>query len=222
MGDPDRAEDRGDEVTVLRGSSSLCLKPPMSADPLLVPTACPRVADLPELVALLEPDDDAALWDCALGTILPQLDARWASEPRGVRRVYVGLFRVSAWRRPHQTRWILGGGFAAPEGYGRHADEGRDWVVWLTRARESARWMAGPRGEPRGLGRGDYVVRVSIPSRTARHDQAAVAASWRPESPWEGMTRRRGAGGRPRRREHTWYGFRRSPSGWGFTTQQEW
>jgi hypothetical protein len=117
----------------------------------------------------LNDQDDPDMWRIALDTILSDLVA----EPGMV--VEVGA--CSHWLRPHQSRWSADGGFALPTGYGSgkggysmEALPQFDWSVTLGWSGE--RWESVPRSSVR------HAVRVSIPSRTRRHRQAAVHTVW--------------------------------------------
>jgi hypothetical protein len=136
----------------------------------------------------LADDDDPALWRLAVDTILSDL------VPEDGALVEIG--RCSHWMRPHQSRWAADGGFALPIGYG--GGRGRalpqlDWSVTLRWTGES--WEAVPACSLR------CAIRVSIPSRTRRHGQAAVHTLWM-------------AGKEKARR---FYGFRNRGVGWQWT-----
>jgi hypothetical protein len=121
------------------------------------------------LPLLLDGEDDPQSWRVALDTILADLE----KEPG----MMVEVGRCSHWLRPHGSRWSADGGFALPTGYGSgsggyslSALPQFDWsailrwngVAWEVVAPESVR----------------YAVRVTIPSRTTRHNQAAVHTIW--------------------------------------------
>jgi hypothetical protein len=76
----------------------------------------------------------------------------------------------SHWLRPHQTRWTKAGGFAYPDGY-RNFEPEFDWSVVLLFRDEQ--WVPVARKRPTFL-------HVVIPSRTARHKQAAIYTRWLP------------------------------------------
>jgi hypothetical protein len=151
-----------------------------------------------EIGQRLDTGDDPDLWRVALPFILSELIAL---TPAGIRsNLGAEVGRCSHWLRPHQARWPADGGFAAPLGYGTgggwlsHRSLPRfDWTVVLRFA--DGVW------EPAGRGSVRNAIRVSVPSRTRRHAQAAVHTLW--------MIRRENF--------TVPYGFRKSPSGWACT-----
>jgi hypothetical protein len=144
---------------------------------------------LDELSEHLDADDDPILWQFALEMILSDL------EPKPGIQVEVG--RCSHWLRPHQSRWTDGGGFAMPRGYGQSHGWLRwcslpdfDWSVML--GWDGNRWaIVKPRSVRNSL-------RITIPSRTSRHLQAAVDALWHVK----------------REKRETVYGFRKRAERW--------
>ena len=145
----------------------------------------------------LTAEDDPALWAVVLGHITATLD-----KAPGV-RVEVG--RCSHWLRPHQSRWTADGGFAWPFGYGSgqggystRALPQLDGSVVLEWDGREWRAAAGRSVKP--------AVRVSVPSRTTRHAQAAVHTLW--------------AGGKGT--ETRLFGFRKRNGVWTCTAESEW
>lgn len=133
-------------------------------------------------------DDDPELWAVVLDTVLLEL------EPKPGMAVEVG--RCSHWLRPHQCWWIADGSFACPIGYGgggRPPLPQFDWSV-------SLRWT-GEVWEPTKRQSVRYSLRVTIPSRTTRHAQAAVHTLW--------MT--------GREKQVRFYGFRKRSGSWTCT-----
>jgi hypothetical protein len=86
------------------------------------------------------------------------------------------------WIKPHSMWWTAGGGFAWPMGYDKtttgysySALPELEWSIvfkWIDGA-----WQIGRTGA-RCL-----VFRIAIPTRTARHMQAAIHTIWTPRSP---------------------------------------
>jgi hypothetical protein len=146
----------------------------------------------------LEASDDPALWDAVLGHVLADLD------PTPGTLVEVG--RCSHWLRPHQSHWVTRDGqwFAWPTGYG--SGQGGmflmalplfDWSVVLTWAGD--RWLRATNRSARPA------LRLTIPSRTARHQQATIHTVWM----------------NAREKQTRWYGFRRVASTWVCTADTD-
>jgi hypothetical protein len=138
---------------------------------------------------LLDEDDDPELWQVALDNILAEFEI----EPNGL----VEAGRCSHRLAPNQARWTAGGGFAWPTGYGSgnggHSYSALpqfDWSVVL-------RWT-GSTWEPIKRNSIRCSLRLTIPSRTKRHQQAAVHAVWRTGKD----------------KETVFYGFRKREQGW--------
>src|SRR6185437_15741505 len=141
--------------------------------------------------------DDFELWRVALEQILSELPLRTGS--------LVQIGRCSHWLRPHQTRWTADGGFAWPTGYGSgtggfcpEALPQFDWSIMIT-------WT-GDRWELAHDKSAKPALRVAIPSRTCRHQQAAVNTIW--------MT--------GKEKERRFYGFRYKDELWSCTAESEW
>jgi hypothetical protein len=153
------------------------------------------------LVRHLEEEDDAALWQVVLDTIFADL-ALVQMEPK----VLVEVGRCSHWLRPHQTRWTADGGFAHPTGYGKPGTGGYsrlalpqfDWSVVLEGS--GSEWCEAVDKS------GKWAVRVTIPSRTKRHLQAAIHTLW----------------ARGRDQERRFYGFRKKNGVWSCTAATDW
>ena len=141
---------------------------------------------------LLDLNDDAEFWQVALNHIL--------SEVEKDTQVFVEVGRCSHWLRPHQSRWTADGGFAWPTGYGsgnggysNSALPEFDWSVVLGWTGTS--WDRVKRQSIR------HSLRVTIPSRTKRHQQAAVHTLWHTG----------------REKEVVFYGFRKREHVWTCT-----
>ena len=138
----------------------------------------------------LDAEDDAELWQDCIGF------RSLRHEPHHEKRQLAEIGRCSHWLRPHQTRWTADGGFASPTGYGGvgYSRTGLplfDWSVLLEWTGEE--WAAANKKSAAPS------LRVTIPSRTKRHQQAAVHTLW--------------TNGRVVRR----YGFRKKADGWRLT-----
>jgi hypothetical protein len=141
--------------------------------------------------------DDFELWRVALEHILRELPKTPGTLAQ--------IGRCSHWLRPHQTRWTADSGFAWPTGYGSgtggfssNALPQFDWSVTLT-------WT-GERWAPAKDKSAKLALRVTIPSRTGWHQQAAVHTVW--------MT--------GREKETRFYGFRYEDDVWRCTAESEW
>ncbi|MDB5292732.1 MAG: hypothetical protein JWL69_3973 [Phycisphaerales bacterium] len=149
------------------------------------------------LLQHLRAKDDFYLWRVAVAHILSELT------PSPGMLVQIGC--CSHWLRPHQTRWTADGGFAWPTGYGsgtggfsRNALPQFDWSVTL--AWTSGRWELASNKSARPS------LRVTIPSRTRLHEQAAIHTLW--------MT--------GKEKESRFYGFRHQDDGWRCTAESKW
>ncbi len=148
---------------------------------------------------LLNAEDDSALWRVAIEHIFTGLER--------IPGTIVEIGRCSHWLRPHQTRWTADGGFAWPTGYGggtqsRDGLPQFDWSVALAWTGE--RWeVVNPKtAKGRAL---NFSLRITIPSRTTRHAQAAVHTLWMSD----------------RDAERRFYGFRRKDGAWVCTAESD-
>jgi hypothetical protein len=156
----------------------------------------------PEILVRLTTEDDPAFWEAAIDTVLAEASFLYqgAGTP-GAFLVRIGA--CSHWLRPHQTRWTADSGFAWPTGYGgsgfsRLGLPELDWSI-------TCRWDDGrggwvPAGSPAGA---CLLFRAALPTRTARHRQAAIHTVWMPGSPI-----------RPKEEALQFYGFRKKKGDW--------
>jgi hypothetical protein len=128
-----------------------------------------------EVVACrLAVEDDRDFWRTALAVFADEFIQRRNEKSKSGDWVLV-VGACSHWVRPHQTRWTAAGGFASPDGYQNFLPE-FDWsLIFVFRER---RWIPVEKLPKKLL----KVFRVAIPTRTARHKQAAVHTRWLPGS----------------------------------------
>jgi len=117
----------------------------------------------------LTADDDPEFWQAAL-PILADEFATMVAKPGSEKDWAMRIGACSHWRRPHQERWTLAGGFAWPS-------ENRtfpklDWAMTLLY--RDGKFLP----VPKLPGKGIRLFQVAIPSRTRQHKQAAVRARW--------------------------------------------
>lgn len=153
----------------------------------------------------LTEEDDISLWLVVLQTLLP--DIKLLQDDASARTaLYLEIGACSHWLRPHQTRWTQGGGFAFPSGYesgnscSRSGLPRHDWFVLFRWQAQAKQWQIVP---PKYGSETKLICRVSIPTRTARHNQAAVCVWWLPGSPQN-----------TRRKLTLLYGFRKKNGKW--------
>jgi hypothetical protein len=145
-----------------------------------------------EILQHLATEDDPELWRVALETILGDVEKQ--------QDMMVEIGSCSHWLRPHGSTWMADGGFAAPVGYGSgsggfsyRALPQFDWSVMLKWSGEE--WQLAKRKSAR------HALRITIPSRTRRHRQAAVHTLWMTE----------------REKQVRFYGFRKRDGEWKCT-----
>lgn len=133
----------------------------------------------PAIAVQLTDEDDPALWDVATNTILANAGLRGDNTKLGV---FAQVGSCRHWIRPHGSRWLADGGFAAPFGYDKtttgfsfRALPELEWSV-------SFKWT-GNKWEVGRTGRRCILRRIAIPARSAQHLQAAVHTIWTPRSP---------------------------------------
>jgi hypothetical protein len=163
------------------------------------------------IIAHLTDEDDATFWVAAFDTLLSDIDALFPAKSKK-QEVFLQIGACSHWRRPHQTRWTAAGGFAWPDGYIQKYEDHKynrpmggglpefDWFVLVHWNREDLKWEM---VEPRFYGKRRLVFRAALPTRTARHPQAAIHTIWIPGTP-----------GEPDRQKVRRYGFRKRAQGW--------
>lgn len=134
----------------------------------------------------LTSDDDASAWPIIIDRVCSDAEYLCRHNPDS-KFVAMTIGCCSHWLRPHQTRWTADGGFAWPTGYvgQRHSRLGlpqHDWDVAVHWHGNEARWQ---QTDPRSRFKPRQILefRVSVPARTAWHEQAAVFTIWRPGSP---------------------------------------
>lgn len=156
---------------------------------------------LPRSVAeLLAPDDDPALWSTVLDTVA---EDQSLLIPKRDFHIFAELGACAHWLRPHQTRWTAAGGFAWPAGYGDGDGfcgslPNLEWRVVLQFDPAHGVWLVTSQALPKG----SSSLRIAVPTRTARHQQAAVHTVW-PRGTLH-----------PRAKEVVFYGFRRTENTW--------
>ena len=130
----------------------------------------------------LDHDDDPALWQLAIDTILAFADAD-AEAYTGKDCIIAQIGRCSHWIRPH---WKTRAGTAWPYGYGNIGNGFAftslpefDWSIKWVREPHTNEWQL-VSGQPT---RRPLVHRIAIPARTSRHPQATVHTIWTPGSP---------------------------------------
>lgn len=158
----------------------------------------------------LGPDDDSAFWNQAIHVLVSDIESE-ISERTPDRDIYLNVGACSHWLRPHQTRWTASGGFAWPTGYGggtwsRIGLPQFDWSVKFLWDVNSETW------EPvnRFKGKKKLTFRAALPTRTTRHDQAAIHTMWEPGSPVH-----------PTRKRVRFYGFRKHQQDWACIDSQD-
>jgi hypothetical protein len=156
-----------------------------------------------QLDRVLSKEDDPRLWRCLVATLLDDIDAIVASSATKD-EILLEIGSCAHWLHPHQTRWTAAGGFAWPAGYGDGDGHGRHGLPSFDVSRVFHRDRATAAWHPtKGVGRRPFLLRVAVPTRTARHPQAAVHTIWTPGSP-----------PRPDMKRERFLGFRVVDDGW--------
>ncbi len=161
-----------------------------------------QASSLPKpLVERLGADDDPTLWHAILDAAAE--DASLLQPPGGRSKLYAIVGCCTHWVRPNRSRWTAAGGFALPVGYGdgegfRRGLPNLEFHVTLQFDPALRAWIC-PLEIPT---KRFNSVRLAIPSRTARHPQAAVHAIW-------------SSGTLDAKHKRTvFYGLRKSEHGW--------
>jgi len=131
-----------------------------------------RTIPLNLIEAKLGKEDDPLFWKSALSVLADEFLQRYVEEGKRRERVIV-VGACSHWVRPHNSCWTATGGFAVPEGYKDSMPE-FDWSMTLVFREQQ--WTP----VQKLPGKNVKVFRVSIPTRTARHKQAAIHTRWLP------------------------------------------
>jgi hypothetical protein len=161
------------------------------------------------IVAKLTDDDDPALWQFALTTILgrTRIDAECYN---GKEAIFVEIGCCSHWIRP---KWKTDSGMTFPFGYA-YATPALSWRG-LPQFDWSLKWRLNADSgvlEPArgGSTRRPLRHRICLPARTARHPQATAHTVWTPGWPSD-----------PARKWTMLYGFSRTKTGWRCFTRWE-
>jgi hypothetical protein len=125
----------------------------------------------------LTPQDDPEAWRAILDVISEEFEERYCKDATREESWFLRIGACSHWWRPHQSRWTAAGGFAWPTGYKGAAGWSNglpefDWSVIL--CFDGERW----RQVAKFSTKKQIVLRVAVPTRTARHKQAAVHSVW--------------------------------------------
>jgi hypothetical protein len=148
-------------------------------------------------------EDDQSFWEVAINSIFRDADFLCCrTYSRNIIVARIGA--CSHWLRPHQTRWTADGGFAWPSGYGgagfsRLGFLEFNWFITRKWNCLTSSWEP----ETGNLRTGFLVFRVTLPTRTTRHLQAAIHTLWTPGPP---VT--------PQRKMLQLYGFRKKEGAW--------
>ena len=125
----------------------------------------------------LTTEDDPAAWKEVLSVLGEEFVERYRTQKGRKESWFLRIGACSHWWRPHQSRWTAAGGFALPVGYKDACGWSQglpefDWSLILSFDGEHWRRVHKFRGKKQ------IVLRVAVPSRTARHNQAAVHTIW--------------------------------------------
>lgn len=151
----------------------------------------------------LSSEDDPNFWVAALGTLVHDFESFYPHESKGY-EIFLQVGACSHWLRPHHTRLTAAGGFAYPSGYlgGGFSRDGLpefDWFVVFHRDRKEDRWVQ----VDKFFSKRKLVCRVALPTRTSRHNQAAINILWSPGTPDS-----------PDKKRAMYYGFRKVDGEW--------
>jgi hypothetical protein len=153
------------------------------------------------IIGQLTDEDDPAFWKYAIAFLSVELVGR-VSTSKYTDPIFLQLGACSHWLRPHQAR--MRGGFAWPVGYKGAVDSRTglpefDWFIILKWDHIENQFVLKRRIE----GKRKLVCRVALPTRTLRHEQAAVHTIWMPGDPTN-----------PKKKLTRFYGFRFENDRW--------
>jgi hypothetical protein len=159
----------------------------------------------------LNADDDPAFWTQAIEVFAADVEFEIAEGGRH-RNILMNVEACSHWLRPHQTRWMAAGGFAWPTGYGgtRWSRSGLpqfDWSIELLWNAHSQIWEIASRLKRKRA----LTFRAALPTRTLRHNQAAIHTIWQRGSPTV-----------PTKKCVRLYGFRKKQQEWTCVASKDW
>jgi hypothetical protein len=149
----------------------------------------------------LTSDDDPALWEQVLKVVIAEFNSRLEEVPAKTLK-FIEIGACSHWLRPHQTRWKADGGFAWPSGYdgGTYSSRGLPEFDWsIVFQLQDDFWQK----VNRYSGKQKIVFRIAVPSRTTRHNQAAIHCFW------------------PHDKETVFLGFRKEEGEWCLRARQQ-
>ena len=125
----------------------------------------------------LTPQDDSQLWEKVLHVLGEEFVARYDAEASPRESWFLRIGVCSHWVRPHQSRWTAAGGFAWAVGYKGASGWSHglpDFDCSLILSFDGEHWKR----VEKFSGKRQVVLRVAVPTRTARHKQAAVHSIW--------------------------------------------
>jgi hypothetical protein len=134
---------------------------------------------LDTLMPHLTSDDDPLLWELVWETLVAEASALTPLEKLPAKQ-FLKIGCCSHWFRPHQSRWTAMGGFAWPSGWHNVSGFSKrglpelDWSVLYENT--AGVWQSADKFS----GKDRLEIRVSVPARTARHNQAAIHSLWMP------------------------------------------
>jgi hypothetical protein len=160
-----------------------------------------------EFESIIQPyltnEDDSEFWSTVFETLTLDFESLYSNKILKS-EIFLQIGACSHWLRPHQTRWTAAGGFAAPVGYQGNSRFGSglpelEWFVIFRRDQKEKRWTR----VEKFYGKHKLICRVALPTRTLRHNQAAIQVIWSPGTP-----------SNPDKKLKILYGFRKVSSEW--------
>ena len=126
---------------------------------------------------LVTSEDDPRAFKTVLDVISDEFVERYRAERHENESWFLRIGACSHWVRPHQSRWMAAGGFAMAIGYKGASGWSNglpefDWSAIL--CFDGKRWKR----VDKFSGKKQVVMRVAVPTRTARHRQAVVHSVW--------------------------------------------